>query len=166
MQTMRQNKLLLFIIITFSSQEINSNPIKNFLAKFVLFYASQFTTTTSHELGHALVSHLRGFNPKVKIGVTAGKYRRSDPFILIDPSLDPNVGVTLSARKKTENASTALNRDILGCAMGPIFGIVSKIIQIKLLDVFADKINYDVALSLNNFIIANIIGEFIYGFTP
>lgn len=158
--------LVFLVILTFANQ-IKSHAFENIIEKFALFYASQFTATLSHELGHALISNYRNFNPKIIIGKAEGKHDKKDPFIKIDPSYDPNCGVTISDNKNNkEDRETKQNRSILQGVMGPTFGIISRIAQLLLIDCFQNKLGNNLSNSLRDFISAKIIAQLIYGFTP
>lgn len=160
---MQKIKFLLLPILLFNTP-IKSNYFELFASKFVLFYASQFITTTSHELGHALVGSYRGKDPKIVIGTTNVTYKASEPFIKIDDYCNPNKGAT--CYKYVPDEPNKLNRTIIQSAMGPIIGISCQILQLYFLECFKNRVNSDLYNSLNDFICAKIVLHFIYGLTP
>lgn len=155
---MLKKKILLSILVLLNIN-LYSNPINDFATKYILFYLSDFTATLSHELGHAFVNKLLGRSSKITMG--SNKPGESDLFIQIS-SLNPKIGVTASYGRKKRNVA----QEIGSFAMGPIFGISSKFLQLKLLNHYKDDLSENVVKSLENFIKAQIIAESIYGFTP
>jgi hypothetical protein len=166
-----KNRLLLLVLLTVSSQ-IKSHPFENLIEKFILFYTCQFTATLSHELGHALISRCRNFNPKIIIGAVAKNDDKldhaQDPFIQIDSSYDPTCGSTRSIGKKDckEDRETKLNRNIIQSIMGPTFGILARFVQLLIINRVKYKLGSKLSNSLRDFISAHLVAEFIYGFTP
>lgn len=164
-------KSLLFVAclnvqVNLNGMDVLVDGLSKFCAKYILIFASDITSTIVHEGGHGLISKLRGSDTHINIGSEGEDDSDEDdqPLIRYSSPYDPSIGYTSSWFNNEQLHEH--DRNIAQFAIGPVCDILTRFVQLYMLDKFKEKLPEGVAQSLADYITAAIVFQITYIGTP
>lgn len=152
------------IQVNLNGMDVLVGGLTKFCAKYILICASDITSTIVHECGHGLISKLRGADTNIVIG--SNDYdENNESLIIFSAPYDPTIGITASGLNRNQQREQH-NRNIAQTVIGPVCDILTRFLQLYMLEKFQEKLPEGVAQSLADYISSQITAQATYISTP